>query len=167
MLRRVFIAAGLALPAAVRAQPRKKIVVGFVSWWPAFMEKDYVPRLHKGLAAYGYVEPQTLELVPTFVGGDPSLTRETAKRLVARNVDAIVVTATPVAMIVKEETQATQTPVIMAPVSDPLATGLVQSIPRPGGNLTGMSMAGPDLSGKRLQLLRDLIPDLRALGFVG
>src|SRR3954467_13570928 len=100
MLRRVFIAAGLALPAAVRAQSRKKIVVGFISWWPAFMEGDYVPRLRKGLAAVGYVEPQMLELLTTFVGGDPALARDAAKRLVARAVDVIVVTATPVATIV-------------------------------------------------------------------
>ena len=72
----------------------------------------------------------------------------------------IVVTATPAATIVKQETQASQIPVVMAPVADPLATGLVQSIARPGGNLTGMSMAGPDLSGKRLQILRDIMPNL-------
>src|SRR5258707_4540704 len=122
MLRRVFVATGLALPAAVRAQPRKKIAVGFLSWWPAFMEGDYVPRLRKGLAALGYVEPRSLELLVTFTGGDPALTRETAKRMVARAVDVIVVSATPVATIVKEETQASQIPVVMAPVSDPLAT---------------------------------------------
>jgi putative tryptophan/tyrosine transport system substrate-binding protein len=168
MLRRIFVAGlGVALPAVAGAQPRKKIVVGFVSWWPAFMEGDYVPRLRKGLAALGYVEPQTLELLVTFTGGDPALTRETAKRLVGRGVDVIVVTATPVATIVKEETQASQIPVVMAPVSDPLATGLVQSIARPGGNLTGMSMAGPDLSGKRLQVLRDIMPKLEVLAFVG
>jgi putative tryptophan/tyrosine transport system substrate-binding protein len=168
MLRRVFVAGlGIALPAVAGAQPRRKIVVGFISWWPAFMEKDYVPRLRQGLAAFGYVEPATLELLPTFVGGDPALARATAKRLVERNVDAIVVAATPVAMIVKEETAAKPIPVIMAPVSDPLATGLVQSIARPGGNLTGMTMAGPDLSGKRVQVLRDLIPNLQTLGFVG
>jgi putative ABC transport system substrate-binding protein len=169
MLRRRVVIAGLgaALPAVAGAQPRRKIVVGFVSWWPAFMEGDYVPRLRKGLAALGYVEPQTLELLTTFVGGDPALTRAAAKRLVARGVDAIVVSATPVAMIVKEETQASQIPVVMAPVSDPLATGLAQSIARPGGNLTGMSMAGPDLSGKRLQVLRDIMPNLAAIGFVG
>ena len=168
MLRRIFVAGlGAALPAAAGAHPRKKIVVGFISWWPAFMEGDYVPRLRKGLAALGYAEPQTLELLPTFVGGDAALVRDTARQLVARKVDVIVVSATPVAMIVKEETQASQIPVVMAPVSDPLATGLVQSIARPGGNLTGMSMAGPDISGKRLQLLRDLIPNLDVLGFVG
>lgn len=166
--RRVLVAGlGVALPALAGAQGRRKIVVGFVSWWPAFMEGDYVPRLRKGLAALGYVEPQTLELLVTFTGGDPALTREAARRLVARGVDVIVVSATPVATIVKDETRISQTPVVMAPVSDPLATGLVQSIARPGGNLTGMSMAGPDLSGKRLQVLRDIIPNLETIAFVG
>ena len=166
--RRAFLAGfTAAVPLAARAQAPRKITVGFVSWWPAFMEKDYGPRLRKGLAALGYVEPRTLELLTTFVDGDPTLTRETAKRLVAQGVNVIVVTATPAATIVKEETQARQIPVVLAPVSDPLATGLVQSIARPGGNLTGMSMAGPDLSGKRLQILRDLMPKLEVLGFVG
>jgi len=166
--RRAFLAGfTAALPLCAVAQDRKKITVGFVSWWPAFMEGDYVPRLRKALAALGYVEPQTLELLVTFVGGDPALTRETAKRLVSRAVDVIVVSATPVATIAKEETAASQIPVVMAPVSDPLATGLVQSIARPGGNLTGMSMAGPDLSGKRLQVFRDIMPTLNVLGFVG
>lgn len=168
MLRRAFAAGlGAALPALASAQPARKIVVGFISWWPAFMEKDYVPRLRKGLAALGYAKPQTLELLTTFVGGDPALTREAAKGLVARNVDVIVVTATPVATIVKQETEAKSIPVVMAPVSDPLATGLVQSLARPGGNLTGMSMAGPDLTGKRLQVLRDIMPKLDSLAFVG
>jgi putative ABC transport system substrate-binding protein len=168
MRRRLFVAGlGAALPAIARAQPGKKIVVGFVAWWPASMESDYAQRLRKALAARGYVEPQTLELLTTFVGGDPALTRETAKRLVARKVDVIVVIATPVATIVKQETAASGIPVVMAPVADPLATGLAKSIARPGGNLTGMSMAGPDLSGKRLQILRDIMPNLKSLAFVG
>ncbi|HEY4167615.1 MAG TPA: ABC transporter substrate-binding protein, partial [Reyranella sp.] len=169
MLKRRVVVTGLgaALPVAAAAQPRKKIVVGFISWWPPSVEGEYVPRLRKGLAARGYVEPQTLELLTTFVGADPALVHDAAKRLVARKVDVIVVTATPAATIVKEETRASQIPVVMAPVSDPLATGLVQSIARPGGNLTGMSMAGPDLSGKRLQILRDIMPNLESLAFVG
>lgn len=168
MRRRPFVAGlAAALPAIASAQPRKKIVVGFISWWPPSMEGVYVPRLRKGLAALGYVEPQTLELVTTFVGADPALVHEATRRLVARKVDVIVVTATPAATIVRQETEASQIPVVMAPVADPLATGLVQSLARPGGNLTGMSMAGPDLSGKRLQILRDIMPNLASLGFVG
>jgi len=168
MLRRIFVA-GLvaALPAIASAQPHKKIVVGFISWWPPSMESVYVTRLRKGLAALGYLEPQTLELMTTFVGADPALVHEATRRMIARKVDVIVVTATPAATIVKQETQASQTPVVMAPVADPLATGLVQSLARPGGNLTGMSMAGPDLSGKRLQILRDIMPTIGSLGFIG
>jgi putative tryptophan/tyrosine transport system substrate-binding protein len=166
--RRTFLAGfTAAYPLSAVAQDRRKIVVGYLSWWPAFMEGDYVPRLRKGLAGYGYVEGQNLELLVVFAGGDPARTREAAKRFVERGVDVIVATATPVATIVKEETQAKPIPVVMAPVSDPLATGLVQSIARPGGNLTGMSMAGPDLSGKRLQILRDIMPKLEAIAFVG
>ncbi len=138
MLRRVFVAGlAAALPAIASAQPRKKIVVGFISWWPPSMEDVYVPCLRKGLAALGYVEPQTLELVTTFVGADPALVHEATRRLVARKVDVIVVTATPAATIVKQETEPSRIPVVMAPVADPLATGLVQSLARPGGNLTG------------------------------
>jgi putative tryptophan/tyrosine transport system substrate-binding protein len=168
LTRRVFVVGlSVALPAMAGAQDRRKIVVGFVSWWPAFMEADYVPRLRKGLASFGYVEGQNLEMLVVFTGGDRARTRETARRFVERGVDVIVATATPAVTIVKEETQAKQIPVVMAPVADPLATGLVQSIARPGGNLTGMSMAGPDLSGKRLQILRDIMPNLEAIAFLG
>src|SRR5689334_5442525 len=83
--RRVVIAAlAAALPAIASAQPRKKMVVGFISWGTPSMEGVYVPRLRKGLAALGYVEPRTLELVTTFVGADPALVHEAARRLVAR-----------------------------------------------------------------------------------
>lgn len=168
LARRAFmVGSAICLPVLASAQPRKKIVVGLVSWWPAFMEGDYVHRLRKGLSAYGYVEPETLELVVDFVGGDLSRARETTRRFVNRSVDVIVASATPVATIAKEETQSSGIPVVMAPVSDAVATGLVQSVARPGGNLTGMSMAGPDLTGKRLQVLRDLIPNLAAVAFVG
>src|SRR4051812_28477399 len=111
--RRVLVTGlGVALPALAGAQGRRKIVVGFISWWPPFMESDYVPRLRKGLAAFAYVEPQTLELLVTFTNGDAASTREAARRLAARGVDVIVVSATPVATIVKEETRVSQTPVV-------------------------------------------------------
>jgi putative ABC transport system substrate-binding protein len=79
----------------------------------------------------------------------------------------IVATATPALTIAKEATQARTIPIVMAPVSDPLATGLVESIACPGGHLTGMSMVGPDLSGKRLAFLRKVMPDLESVAFIG
>jgi putative tryptophan/tyrosine transport system substrate-binding protein len=166
--RRVLLAASAAaIPLVALAQDRKKIVVGLLSWWPPAMEATYLARLREGLRAYGYVEGRNLELLATFTGGNVERARDAAKAYVERGVDVIIATATPAATIAKEATQASKTPVVMAPVSDPLATGLVESIARPGGNLTGMSMIGPDLSGKRLSFLREVMPDLKSVAFVG
>jgi putative ABC transport system substrate-binding protein len=166
--RRLLLAAfAAALPLVARAQERKKIVVGLLSWWPPSMEATYVARLREGLRAYGYVEGRNLELLVVFTGGNVDLARDAARRFVERGVDAIVATATPAVTIAKEATQARKIPVVMAPVSDPVATGLVASIARPGGRLTGMSMIGPDLSGKRLAFLREVVPDLKSVAFIG
>jgi len=168
MTRRVLLAAlAAAAPVVAAAQDRKKIVVGLLSWWPPAMEAVYVARLREGLRAYGYVEGRNLELLATFTGGNVERARAAAKDYVEHGVDVIVATATPAATIAKEATQTRKIPVVMAPVSDPIATGLVDSVARPGGNLTGMSMIGPDLSGKRLGFLRDAMPDLRSIAFVG
>jgi putative ABC transport system substrate-binding protein len=74
------------------------------------------------------------------------------------------VRATPAAHIAKELTQTI--PIVMM-VSDPVATGLVKNLAHPGGNLTGLSMFGPVLAGKRLELLREIKPSLRTIGFLG
>ena len=165
---RAFLA-GLAVtvPIAALAQDRKKITVGLLSWWPPSLEASHVARLREGLQALGYVEGRNLELLVAFVGGDVARARAVARDYVERGVDVIVAAATPAATIAKEATATRKIPIVMAPVSDPVATGLVQSIARPGGNLTGMSMMGPDLTGKRLSLLRDIMPGLKSIAFVG
>lgn len=168
MKRRAVLAGVLlAVPAAAQAQAGKKITVGLVSWWPPSIEASHVARLREGLRAYGYVEGRNLELLTAFTGGDLARTREAVQRFVDRGVDVLVVSATPVATIAKQATQARKIPIVMAPVSDPVATGLVDSIARPGGHLTGMSMIGPDLSGKRLEFLREIMPDLKSIAFLG
>jgi putative ABC transport system substrate-binding protein len=168
-LGRRAILAGLAVaaPGATFAQDRKKIAVGLLSWWPPSMEPTYAARLREGLQAYGYLEGRNLELTTAFTGGNVERTREAARRFVERGVDVLVVTATPAVTIAKEATRTRKIPIVMAPVSDPVATGLVNSIARPGGHLTGMSMLGPDLSGKRLELLREIKPDLESIAFLG
>ncbi len=167
MNRRALLAALAAAPAVAFAQDRKKIVVGLLSWWPPSMEATYVARLREGLRAYGYVEGRNLELLVAFTSGNVERAREAARRYVERGVDVIVATATPAVTIAKEATQTRKIPIVMTPVSDPVATGLVDSIARPGGHLTGMSMVGPDLSGKRLEFLREIMPDLRSVAFIG
>jgi putative tryptophan/tyrosine transport system substrate-binding protein len=84
-----------------------------------------------------------------------------------RGVDVIVATATPAVTIAKQATEAKKIPIVMTPVSDPIATGFAASIAPPGGHLTGMSMVGPDLSGKRLGYLREIMPDLKSVAFIG
>ena len=160
-------ASAAAIPTAARAQDRKKIVVGLLSWRPPFMEPTYVARLREGLKAYGYVEGRNLELLVTFTGGNVERTREVAKAYVDRGVDVIVATAIPAVTIAKQATEAKKIPIVMTPVSDPLATGFAASIARPGGHLTGMSMVGPDISGKRLGFLREIMPDLKSVAFIG
>ena len=131
------------------------------------MEPTYVARLREGLKAYGYVEGRNLELLVTFTGGNVERAREAAKAYVDRGVDVIVATATPAVTIAKQATEAKKIPIVMTPVSDPIATGFAASIARPGGHLTGMSMVGPDLSGKRLGFLREIMPDLKSVAFIG
>jgi putative tryptophan/tyrosine transport system substrate-binding protein len=166
--RRVLIAAAIAaIPGAAAGQAPKKIVVGLLSWWPASMEPIYAARLREGLRAYGYVEGRNLELLTAFTDGDVERTRKAAKDFADRGVDVMVVTATPAVAIAKQVTEGSNIAIVMAPVADPIAPGFAASIARPGGRLTGMSMVGPDLSGKRLALLRELMPDLKSVAFVG
>lgn len=166
--RRTVLAGALSLMApAALAQERKPIVVGLLNWWPPSMEAIYVGRLREGLRRYGYVEGRNLELLASFIGGDVERCRGAAKRFVERGVDVIVGAATPAVTIAKQATSARKIPIVMAPVADPLATGLVDSIARPGGHLTGMAMIRPDLAGKRLQFLREIMPALRAIAFIG
>ncbi len=153
--------------AGASAQERRKIVVGLLSWWPPSLEAAHVAYLREGLKAYGYVEGRNLEIIAAFVGGDVARARDAARGFVERGVDVIVAAATPAVTIAKQATEARRIPIVMAPVADPLATGLVQSIARPGGHLTGMAMIGPDLTGKRLELLREIMPGLKSIAFIG
>jgi putative tryptophan/tyrosine transport system substrate-binding protein len=137
--------------------------LAFVSWRsPA--QADDVDYLKKGLRDLGYIEGRDIEIQAHFTDGNRERTREIVRQLIDTPVDILVVRATPVAHIAKELTQTI--PVVMI-VSDPVATGLVTTLAHPGGNLTGLSMFGPVLAGKRLELLREIKPSLRTVGFLG
>jgi putative ABC transport system substrate-binding protein len=144
-----------------RAIPVK---LGYVSWWPPSL-KFYLDNLRQGLRDLGYVEGTDIVIEAHFTNGNRTRTQEVVRTLVAAPVDVFVVSTTPVAHIVREATRTI--PVVMASVSDPIATGLVQSVSKPGGNLTGLSMFGPDLAGKRLQLLLEINPRIRSIAFLG
>ena len=112
----------------------------------------------------GYVDGRNIHVEYHSAEQRSDLAATLAADLVRREVDIIVAVATPAAHAAKN---ATATIPIVMQVSDPLATGLVASLAQPGGNLTGVSSSGPDLAGKRLELLRELRPDLARVAFLG
>jgi putative tryptophan/tyrosine transport system substrate-binding protein len=115
------------------------------------------------LRKLGYVEGKTIEIETYFTDGDKQRAREIVKTLIDRDIDIIVPWTTATVQLTMEITKTI--PLVMI-ASDPVQAKLVQSLSRPGGNVTGVSMSGPDLAGKRLELLRELIPSIRSVGFL-
>lgn len=165
MRRRAFVllsAAALALAPPALAE-RKTPKIGFLSWFPPAMKGD-LDRFREGMRQLGYVEGKDYEVEVYFTAGDPELTRSMAAKLVKEPVDIIVAVATPAIHIAKA---ATQTIPIVMYSANALATGLVPSLSHPRGNLTGVSLLLTDTAGKRVEFLRQIMPDLRRLAFLG
>jgi putative ABC transport system substrate-binding protein len=166
MLRRDFlgILGGIATwPYAAPAQLTKISKIGFVTWGSAAITMR-IEDLRQGLREYGYFEGENIDLEYHFTDGNRDRTREVIQALIRKPVDILVVWQTPAVHIAKE---ATQTIPIVMMVADALATGIVPSLSNPGGNITGVSNTGPDLAGKRLELLREIRPSIRTVAFLG
>jgi len=110
----------------------------------------------QGLRELGYVEGQTIALEVRWAEGYYDRFPELVAEMVRLKVDVMVVSTTPGALAAKKSTQTI--PVVMVAVGDPVGSGLVASLARPGGNLTGLSLLNPELHGKRLQLLKEVLP---------
>jgi putative tryptophan/tyrosine transport system substrate-binding protein len=162
MKRREFITliggATAGWPMVARAQPVKIPRVGFLGNSTAALEANLVEPFRQTLRSLGYVEGRDIVVDYRWAEGNyehfPSLVAE----LIAAGADVIVTAGTPAAFAVKKAT--TSIPCVMVAVGDPVGTGLVASLARPGGNLTGLTSIAPDLEGKRLALLREVIPSL-------
>ncbi len=168
MKRRDFIAglAGAAAwPRAARAQqPGKLPTIGFLgvgspstqfSWFAAFNH-----RLHE----VGWIDGRSVAIVPRWAEGRNERFAEIAAEFVALKVNVIVTGGGAVLAL----TQATSTiPIVFALANDPVASGYVRSLARPGGNVTGLSGQSTDLIGKRLEMLREIVPTLRRLAIIG
>jgi putative ABC transport system substrate-binding protein len=153
-------AAVLAMNATAQQRPAQ---IGFVSWFSP-TEAVHVEHLKQGLKDYGWLDGQSYQVEAHYTDGNRQRTREVVEALIRKPVDLLVVRATTVAHIAKE---AIQTLPVVFMVSDPLATGIVPDLARPGGNMTGLSLQGPDLAGKRLELLRSIKPNLKTVAFLG
>ena len=110
----------------------------------------------QGLREHGYVVGQNIAIEYRWAEGKADRLPDLAADLVRLKVDIIVASATPVIQAAKDATRTI--PIVMAAAGDPIATGLVASLARPGGNITGLTLLSTELAGKRLQLIKELVP---------
>jgi len=161
MRRREFItllgSAAAGWPLAARAQQSGKIrAMGLLS--PASRSPSVVPALFDALAELGWIEEKNLVVERRYAENRLERLPELAAELVRLNVEVIVATGTLGPLAAKRATSTI--PIVMTAAGDPLGSGLVASLARPGGNVTGISLMAPDLGGKRLELLKELLPRL-------
>jgi len=155
--------ATLLVPAVSHAQRPAKIPrIGIIGDWPEDSPSWEVFR--QGLRDLGYVEGQNLAMEWRFTEGNLDRLAETATELVRLQMDIIVTTGTPATRAAMHAT--TTIPIIMVSAGDPLRAGLVASLARPGGNVTGSTILGPELSAKRLQLLKEILPTASRVAFL-
>src|SRR5262245_57398636 len=164
MRRREFITllgGTAAWPLAVRAQqPEKLPTIGFLSGQTRSTAGQWVAAFEQRLRELGWIEGRTVAIEVRWAEGRSERFAEIAVEFVRLKVD-VIVTAGPAVFAAKQATSVI--PIVFATVADPLGTGLVASLSKPGGNITGLSLTSPELAGKRLELMREAIPNLRRL----
>jgi len=160
----VVLGGALAAPFAVRAQQQSVYRIGFLGNSTAALEANLVGPFREGLRDLGYVEGGNIVIEYRWAEGKYERFPELIAELVALNVEIIVTAGTPAALAVKRAM--VRIPLVMAAVGDPVGAGLVESLARPGGNFTGLTAIAPDLEGKRLELLREIVPKVSRVSFL-
>jgi putative tryptophan/tyrosine transport system substrate-binding protein len=153
----------LAPPLAAGAQPGKMARVGFLV--SQTVTPESLEDFGKGLRELGWIEGQNLALEVRSPEGDPERLPALAAELVRLPVDVLVATATPASLAAKHAT--TTVPIVSVYTLDPVAAGLVTSLARPGGNVTGLSTLSLEYAGKMLELLARVVPNASRLAVLG
>ena len=152
----------LAAPLVAGTQPAGKVYrIGLLesgSPSPAAETANQWGAFREGLRAFGYVEGKSVVIDSRWADEKYERLPGLASELVRLNVDVVVVTTTPAALAARSVSQTV--PIVILLANDPVGAGLVKSLGRPGGNITGLTTLSPDLSAKRLQLLKEAIPRL-------
>ena len=155
-----------ALSYSASAQQAAKVPrIGFLGAASRSSNPDRIKIYRQGLGELGYVEGKNIVIEQRYAEGKPDRLRELAAELVRLKVD-VIVTGGPNATRSAKGATAT-IPIVMAADGDPVETGFVASLARPGGNITGLSTLSPELSGKRLELLKEIVPKLFRAVMVG
>jgi putative tryptophan/tyrosine transport system substrate-binding protein len=160
--RRLLTGTGAVLfagPLAAEAQQAGKVYrIGFLGNSTAALEVNLVGPFREGLRDLGYVEGRNILIEYRWAEGKYDRFPALIGELIVLKVEVIVTAGTPASLAVKKATSLI--PLVMVAVGDPVATGLVASLGRPGGNITGLTSMSQDLEGKRLELLREVIPKI-------
>src|SRR6266508_2259504 len=148
-----------AWPRAARAQQSGKASrVGFLGNSTAALEANLVAPFRDGLRNLGYEEGRNIVIEYRWAEGKYERFPALIAELIALKVDVIVTAGTPASLAVKKAT--TSFPLVMVAVGEPVATGLVASLGRPGGNITGLTSMSTEMEGKRLELLKEVVPKI-------
>jgi putative ABC transport system substrate-binding protein len=156
----MLILAALSAQQLADAQPTGKVYrLGFLSSGSAAAQASLVEALQAGLRERGWVEGQNIRIEYRFAENRFDRLPDLAAELMRLEVDLIV--AAPAAAAVAARKATSTIPIVMASATDPVGLGLIASYARPGGNVTGLTSSSEDIYGKRLQLLKEVIPDAR------
>src|ERR671936_874034 len=169
MTRRAFIlalgGAAAAWPLAARAQQTGKLpTIGYLGATTRSAESQRVDALVQRLREFGWIESRNLTVEYRYAEGRSERYAEVAAEFVRLNVDVIVTYGTPAVAATKQATPAI--PIVFAVAGDPVGSGLVASLARPGGNVTGLSLQKTDIADKRLELLREVVHSLSRLAVI-
>jgi putative ABC transport system substrate-binding protein len=151
-------------PLGARAQQKAMPVIGYLGSGSPGPSAPFVAAFHQGLAEAGYVEGQNVAIEYRYAEGHNDRLPALAADLVDRKVDVIVATGGSAPRAAKAASQTIA--IVFAIGGDPVAAGLVASFARPGGNVTGVSWLGGELTSKRLELLSELVPQARAIALL-
>jgi putative tryptophan/tyrosine transport system substrate-binding protein len=145
-------------------QPSKVPKIGFLVGPSRSFFASRMESFQQGLHSLGYIEGKNIAIEYRYAEGKADRLPTLAAELVGLNVDVIVTSATPSVLAAKKATSTI--PVVFVSVTDPVASGLVASLARPGGNITGLTILAPELSGKRLELLKEAVPNVTRVAFL-
>ena len=154
----------LSVPAEAQQQLKKLHRIGILLVGSSSFYSARIDVFRQGLKELGYIEGKNIAIEYRYAEGKADRLPALATELVGLKVEVVFTSSTPSVLAVKKATSTI--PIVFVSISDPVANGLVTSLARPGGNITGLSIVAVELSGKRLELLKEAVPSVTRVAFM-